>query len=445
MRWLVAIGVMVPFVGAIALIWFVLAGQGGSLTRNAGLFVLLVAFVVAVLAFWLAHRHVRAMRALAVLGFRTTPTAQGLFTAGTGMMPPHFAGRVRERDLLSRFLSDLVLGKAPPSDVILVGPRGSGKTVLLRWFADACRKARAVVVEVAPSDVKTPQELRNALLQAGRLGRLRLASLKWLGLKVELAPPQSEKEVSMGRLAALCGRKPMVVLVDEAHTLERDVGQYLLNLSQYVRKEGAFLLVLAGTPGLPAHLRKMDASFWDRSRQFGIGRLSHSEAKEALETPLAMRGTSIDADALETVASHGQRYAYFIQIWGEGLWDLCRTTEPQLAQLTAASVADVQEEVEKRMTDYYRHRYQELEGDGLLQAAQAVAPVFHGSLDATATDQDIDDALTAVYGKEKERLEAREKLNELGYIWCPPGQKPVFWYAGIPSLMGHVLDAASTH
>ena len=42
------------------------------------------------------------------------------------------------------------------------------------------------------------------------------------------------------------------------------------------------------------------------------------------------------------------------------------------------------------------------------------------------------------------RPAAREELNWLGYIWCPPRQlPPIVWSAGIPSLMQHVLDQAS--
>ena len=44
--------------------------------------------------------------------------------------------------------------------------------------------------------------------------------------------------------------------------LDVDVGRDLLNLSQEVRSRAPFLLVLAGTPNLPAHLNRMDASFW---------------------------------------------------------------------------------------------------------------------------------------------------------------------------------------
>ena len=300
---------------------------------------------------------------------RTPPPAAAdlLFAPGAGAMPPYLAGREQERELLSRYLSALLQGQAPPSDVIL-------------------------------------------------------------------------KEVFMARLAARCRRKPRVVLVDEAHTLNREVGQYLLNLSQYVRQV-PFLLVLAGTPGLPVHLRSLDASFWDRSRQLGIGRLDHAAAKEALARPLAERGRRIDADALDAVANHGQRYAYFIQIWGEELWQAWRNAE---TPLTATSVAEVRGDVEKRLADYYGQRYRELEDGCLLPAARAVAPAFQDDLDATATDQDLDGALATTYATEAERLAAREQLNELGYIWCPPGQGAVAWQAGIPSLMRYVLDVGAS-
>ena len=65
-------------------------------------------------------------------------------------------------------------------------------------------------------------------------------------------------------------------------------------------------------------------------------------------------------------------------------------------------------------------------------------------MDATATDRDVDAALAATGMDAAGRLVAREALNGLGYIWCPPGQlPPVVWSAGIPSLMQYVLDQAA--
>ena len=65
-------------------------------------------------------------------------------------------------------------------------------------------------------------------------------------------------------------------------------------------------------------------------------------------------------------------------------------------------------------------------------------------MDATATDRDLDVALSATGEDAAGRLAAREELNRLGYIWCPPGQlPPVVWGAGIPSLMQYVRDRAA--
>ena len=100
------------------------------------------------------------------------------------------------------------------------------------------------------------------------------------------------------------------MLVDEAHTLDREVGQLLLNVSQEVRTNAPFLLVLAGTPGLPAHLRTMNASFWSRLDEVrvGIGLLSDAAASDALVKPLTAHGVGIDRDALDAVVEDSQRY-----------------------------------------------------------------------------------------------------------------------------------------
>ena len=405
------------------------------------------ALVIAIFTTMLVYRIVRHTVTANVP--QTGNSTVGVFTPGAGVMPPHFAGREREELLLSRYLSVLEHGKAPPSDVTIVGPRGNGKTVLLVRFTNACNQAGVATVNVDPSGVSTQQELCGALLPIGRLGRL----LPWLiaaiaaVFRATFKVPHIKEQAFIDRLAARCRRKPMVVLVDEAHTLCYEVGQYLLNVSQRTRAKAPFLLVLAGTPGLPAHLRAMDATFSDRNRRLGIGLLSEAEAKKALQKPLSDsnsdpdRRISISTQALDSVVKHSQRFPYFIQIWGEELWEKCLVTK--VTRLTTEDVADVQDNVEGRMTEYYDGHYRELESTKLLSAARAVASEFQGDLDVTATDQAIDRALATLGTNEAKRLETREKLSDLGYIWCPPGQKPpVVWSPGIPSLMQHVLKRA---
>ena len=373
---------------------------------------------------------------------------QRVFAPGDGAVPPALTGREAEKAVLRQCVGDLLRGASPPHNVVLIGPRGNGKTALLNWLEEICRAARITVVRLVPSTVRNEQALTNLLLAA--TGLRRFLPTKWgmAGIaKAEWGTAQTPAYDLVERLAARCRKRPTAVLVDEAHTLNREVGNVLLNASQTVRAQGAFLLVLAGTPGLLAHLRTKDASFSDRLGKglLGIGRLDDDATREALEKPLAVSGVQVERDAMCTVVQHSQRYPFFVQLWGEALWDSHLASGS--SRLTVADVAAAHSAVSTRMAEYCRSRYMELEAEGLLPAATAVARLFAGNdrveADATASDQDLDDALAAISDDGRARLAARESLNRLGYVWDPPGQlPPILWQAGIPSLMTYVFDRA---
>ncbi len=367
-----------------------------------------------------------------------------LFTPGDGAVPPALTGREDEQATLSRCLGQLRAGVSPPHNVVLVGPRGNGKTVLLRWFEDACREASVAVARLAPSRIRTAKALAESLLPAAGLRRLLPAKFGVSGVaKAEWATAWRSERALADRLAARCARRPLALLLDEAHTLNVDVGQLLLNVVQEVRGMAPLLLVLAGTPRLPAHLNEMDASFWDRLGEglLGIGRLSAAAARQALEQPMAAHGTTIEKDALDAVVAHSQRYAYFLQLWGDALWR--RRWSTSADRLRMPDVQAARETVTAQVADYYQRRYRELEASGLLEAALATARLYQGDAERGAADRDLATALADAGIRERDRLPAREALHGLGYIWCPPGQSPpVLWYASIPSLMQHVLEQA---
>ena len=373
------------------------------------------------------------------------PKTQWLFTAGDGAAPPALTGRMSEQAILSRCLGNLRQNAAPPHNVVLVGPRGNGKTVLLRWFQHACAQSEPAVdaIWLTPRALPNQPALFDALAPRRWLAKLlpRKIGIASVG-SAEWASPSARRNLAEA-VASRCRRRPLAVLLDEAHALDLDVGATLLNVSQEVRgAEAPFLLVLAGTPGLPTHLDSMNASFWSRlgEGELGIGRLSEGAAKQALTEPLDAHGVAIDEDALGYVVAQSQRYPYFVQLWGDALWQ--RRLASGAVAIGADDAEAVQPTVAAQVANYHQRRFAELESEGLVPAAAAVARLF---ADATAaSNQDVDAALAAAgIDDAGKRYAQREALNRLGYIWRPPNQQAPFrWYAGIPSLMTYVLKEA---
>ena len=376
------------------------------------------------------------------------PKTQWLFRPGDGAAPPALTGRASEQAVLSRCLGALRRNAAPPHNVVLVGPRGNGKIVLLRWFQHACAQSKPAVdsVWLTPSALPNQPALFEALaprrwfakLLPGKIGIASVDSAEWAS--------SSARGNLAEAVASRCRRRPLAVLLDEAHTLDTEVGSTLLNVSQQVRgAEPPFLLVLAGTPGLPTHLDGMNASFWSRlgEGELGIGRLSEEAAKQALTEPLDAHGVAMDEDALALVVARSQRYPYFVQLWGDALWQ--RYLALGEATIAAEDAEAVQPTVAAQVANYHQRRFAELEFEGLVPVAAALARLFAERDAAAASNQDVDAALASA-GIEGagERHAQREALNRLGYVWRPPGQQPPFrWYAGIPSLMSHVLKEAA--
>ena len=85
------------------------------------------------------------------------------FEPGAGGFPPYLAGRESEQRGIEDRLARLEAGRHTPSDIVLYGPRGNGKTVLLGW-ADRKATARGIaVINLSIGATKTPEALLKRL------------------------------------------------------------------------------------------------------------------------------------------------------------------------------------------------------------------------------------------------------------------------------------------
>ena len=363
---------------------------------------------------------------------------QGPFRPGPGGLPPYLAGREFEQALCRALLGDLQDGLAPPREIVLHGPRGNGKTALLVWLQQEAAAYPGVdVLRLTPAAVPTEAKLVERVLPASWLQRLAPEEISVHGITWRPGhghpPPLDEA------LNARARKKPLVLLLDEAHTLEEQVGCTLLNASQQVGRDLPFLLVLAGTPGLRAHLNSMNASFWNRAERRAIGRLDADATAAAIREPLESERIAIDADALEHVVCESHGYPYFVQVWGQALWQqLAGTAAPEPGRhLTQAVAAAAQTDFDREKNNCYLDRFEELERLRLLPIARAVADAFEAQpeLDDAGLEAAVLNELGATPGADR-LTAAKDAMRDLGYVWRPEATPT--WEPGIPSLMDYV-------
>ena len=409
--------------------------------------------------------------------------AHNPFAPGSGQLPPYLGGREDQQQALRRMLSYVEAGRTTPRDVVLIGPRGNGKTVLLRWFETTIgdESPDVDVVWLTPSAIRNLNDLATELAPPHRFRRLLPSQLS---VSTGVGKPGweigNESRPLERLLVARCRARPLVVLLDEAHTLTKDIGQPLLNTSQRVRAEAPFLLVLSGTPGLWTHLYTMDASFRDRCERpiagpalrfrcaptpppaqphrpvhgtnatvaglplafvpwkcIGVGRLAPDASADVLVKPLAPEIVFERAE-LQRVIEASQRYPFFLQLLGEALWD--EAAPAGSTTIDAAAVDRALGVFEHKRDTFYQIRYGEFgRSEMLLSAAEAAAAAFRGrdSLTERQFNRVIADSMPP--GTDSERSIAQaDRLKALGFAWIPPGCMEL--EPGIPNLLEFVLE-----
>ena len=357
-------------------------------------------------------------------------------------MPPLLAGRDAVKKDIKKLLVKHGLPRGVPKDVVLYGPRGTGKTVLMQWLEDQCVDGPQdnTVLWVSPSP---PMSLKDQLMEAldtpqaqvttERSGSLGVNLLKAI---VKRSVVQSSQTGSLARfLIEKANEKPLVLLVDEAHTMPAKWGRELLNVSQVVRRDAPFLLVLAGTPGLEDHLGTMDATFWSRSEIIPLGLLDATATATAIEQPLAQSGITLAPDVLAHVVAESQHYPYFIQQWGDILWDTAK--EAECRQIDQALLDEARGAFIQKKDRLYRTFYSEIIKQDMVPAALSIATAFKDREALSNIDLHNIVAGERVWPTPPQIVKATiSALRQLGYIW--QGTAQTDWQPGIPSLMTFV-------
>ena len=379
------------------------------------------------------------------------------------------AGRENEKATIMTALEALGAGLCPAADIALIGPRGNGKTALLRWVEAQVRgrSNKIKCVALNPKCFESHHDLVAEFADRGPLSTLvgdRLSTnIAWHGTGISISRQEAAKKPLRNALEKKCSKNGLVILIDEAHTLDRypDLARAFFNDVQSLAGAGRpLMLILAGTPNIATRLAAVEATFWNRLNKIGIGLLDAAAAREALRIPLDRMGYGIEVGTLDEAADEAQCYPYFIQVVGDALHAAAKGEPSKLVNGNGIGEAIWEQAWNAfRLTrnTYYADRYQELRASDVLPAAEAVARLFVSQKKKTIFAVEFEDAVSRsvdANANMKERAVAESKagsdpafwieleLRHAGFVWSRIGHENLC-EPGIPSMMDYVIERAS--
>ena len=363
------------------------------------------------------------------------------FQPGAGLLPGYMGRRPAiERPLLN-IVDRLRAGQQGSRLAYLYGPRGNGKTVLLRWLADQAKQkggefpiaqVRLLPEHLASSEMLV-QRIRSAVRQTPGIFDNLTVNLE-AGI-----PGVSFKVGSQTRCDPMLGlsdwleqdRYPVLFSLDEAHEADPVVLGRFLNAVQLAGQHRPVGAILAGTPGLLDTLAASRATFWSRGEKLAVGLLPDGEAHDVLARPFLDAGLEADPHAVSELARAADDYPYFLQLYGAAAWDAVRATGARDIRPEHVNAAIKATIVPRRQ--YYRERHEEFRKLNALPLARDVALAFSKS-GRPMTDATLTELLARHPGNPSDMLSL---LNAKGFVWQDNDDH---WTPGIPSLMEYMID-----
>jgi hypothetical protein len=200
----------------------------------------------------------------------------------------------------------------------------------------------------------------------------------------------------------------VVFLIDEVQFLTAPEFEALIAaIHKTVQRQLPITLVGAGLPQLP-RLAGEARSYAERLFKFpAIGRLADGQARAALAEPASLLGVEFEVEALDAVVGFTEGYPYFLQEYGNTLWN-----QVEASPITTEDVALAQAAVEAKLDGgFFRVR---VERTSELEQRYLRAMAELGSEPQQAKD------VAALLGRTSEQLApTRARLIDKGLLYTP--------------------------
>lgn len=288
--------------------------------------------------------------------------AETVFSPSFGNRPSYLVGR---EQVISTFLSGL---KQEPGNrnraTLMLGQRGSGKTVLLWELADRARKLGFVVATptVASEDmleriVEKIQEAGEQYVSKHRLPKLTGGSLSAFGFSAGLEFTRDVQETKsfqfkLTQLARMLTEQGhgILILVDELQANSSEIRQLVTAYQELVGERLNVALVMAGLPGaVSATLNDRVLTFLNRARKMTLAPLALGDVDGYYQRAFTELELDIPSDLRQEAARATEGSPYMMQLVGYNIVNRCRpggtATPEQIDGAIEASKLDFENDV----------------------------------------------------------------------------------------------------
>lgn len=335
------------------------------------------------------------------------------FHPGFNQPPAVLAGRDQVLEDFNEALEVAALDHRTPRPMVLLGPRGVGKTVTLGEMASVAGKLRSwptVHVEAKPKAFLTDLVARlaevtdllegEAPTKSTRRRRPRITGGKvsaagWgVGAELHLvdddqddplASKQLDEVLTRAAEAAIERDAGIVLTLDEIQGAEpEELGTLAAILQEHVPHDWPLVVVIAALPSLRITRGKRALpTYLERAEWHDLGPLDSAATRQALTEPALEAGRPVTPEAADALIELSGGYPYAIQVAGHFVWRASTNSD----EITLAHAQQARPRIEADLGQLFRGRWEdasERERQYLLAMAQVAARRAPSSRDVAA-------------------------------------------------------------
>lgn len=266
------------------------------------------------------------------------------FTPDFGQAPLALVGRDA---LLADLLSGLSIGPTDPRfTTILLGPRGSGKTVVQGEIENRVESAGWLILDTDSNTPGLQDRIQQSIANArsvyegaqraapdqgarSRLAGVTLGPFAWQREVLERVPPEWDLRYQLTALAEHAQRNATAVLlsIDELQGVDRiEMRRLAGDLQRIIKKQHLPLAFLgAGLSGMKhTLLADKRMTFFQRCARSEMPPLTQADALAGLKQTITDAEGSIDDDALLHAAAASGALPFRMQVLGHNAWNIAR-------------------------------------------------------------------------------------------------------------------------